>query len=496
MAAYTFNLSRNCLTNSSSTRRRIAVLGGGVSGLTAAYTLARARQAGAPIDEFLVEAKDRLGGVVQTEHVNGFVIEAGPDSFLTEKPEAAALCRELGLGESLIGSNDHRRRTYVLHHGKLVPLPDGLMLLVPRKIWPIVRTRLLPLTSKLAMASERFMSPPARDGAADESVESFVTRHFGSSMLENIADPLLAGVYGGDSALLSARSVLNRFWQMEENYGSLARGVLAARRKRQAARRKDPNFRPAADPPLFTTLKNGLGEMAETLAKNLDRDRVFMRQRIEAIETEQADGQPVYRIRCEGGASHIAHALVLALPTFECARLLATLDAPLARTLAAISYTSAMTVALGYDSQVASRLPAGFGYLVPKKENRRLLACTFVHNKFDHRAPPRHALLRCFLGGARDGGVLNLSDDEVLSLVEEELRTVLSLSAEPLFHRIHRWPSSMAQYHVGHWKILSQIEARLKDHPSLALAGNAYSGIGISDCVRTGRAAAERVLKS
>jgi len=482
------------LTNSDSTRRRIVVLGGGISGLAAAYTLARARQAGAAIEEFLVEGKDRLGGAIQTEEVNGFVIEAGPDSFLTEKPEAAALCRELGIGESLIGSNDRRRKTYILHRGKLVPLPDGLMLLVPRRILPIIKTRLLPLGSKLAMASEWLMSPPARDSLADESVAAFVTRHFGSAMLENIADPLLSGVYGGDSALLSARSVLSRFWQMEEQHGSLARAVLIARRKRRKAARANPSSVPAAEPPLFTTLKNGLGELTATLTKHLDSDRVFLGKRIEAIETEQTGSQPTYRIRCQDGVSFTAHALIFALPAYECARLLSPIDAALAQALNAILYTSVMTVALGYGPEVASTLPAGFGYLVPKHENRRLLACTFAHNKFDHRADPGQALLRCFLGGARDGGVLNLSDDVILSLVQQELRSVLGLSAEPQLHRIHRWPSSMAQYHVGHWKILSRIEERLREHPSLALAGNAYSGIGISDCVRTGRAAAERVL--
>jgi oxygen-dependent protoporphyrinogen oxidase len=483
------------LTKPDPSRRRIAVLGGGISGLTAAYTLARARQSGSPIEEFLVEASSRLGGVVQTERLGEFVLEAGPDSFLSEKPEAAALCRELGLGDSLIGSNDARRRTYILHRGKLVPLPDGLMLMVPTRMWPLVTTSLIPFGSKLSMARELFMPAPDRDVNADESVASFVSRHFGSAMLENIADPLLSGVYGGDSELLSARSVLNRFWQMEEEYGSLARGIRAARRKRLEAAGKNPNSGPPSASPLFTTLKNGLGQMTEALSKELDHDRVFTGRRIDAIEKEQANFESLYRIRCEGGASHTAHAVVLAMPAFECSRLLAGLDASLGESLRSIPYSSAMTVALGYDARVASRLPAGFGFLVPRKEHRRLLACTFVHNKFDHRAPTGQALLRCFLGGARDGDVLKLSDDAVLALVQQELRAVLNLSAEPLFYRIHRWPSSMAQYNVGHAEILARIETRLKNHPTLALAGNAYSGIGISDCVRTGRAAAERVLR-
>ena len=226
------------MTTPQPTRKRVAVLGGGIAGLAAAYTLARARQAGAPVEELLIEGRGRLGGVIRTERFEGFVIEAGPDSFLAEKPEAAALARELGLGDSLIGSNDRQRRTYILHRGRLVPLPDGLMFLVPTRLWPMVTTPLLPLSSKLAMAAELFASPPSGNlnQGSDESVASFVRRHFGDAMLENIADPLLAGVYGGDSGALSVRSVLPRFWEMERKYGSLTRATLRAMRQRRKAR--------------------------------------------------------------------------------------------------------------------------------------------------------------------------------------------------------------------------------------------------------------------
>lgn len=469
-------------------------MGGGVSGLTAAYALARARQAGAPIEEFLIEAKDGLGGVIQTENVNGFLIEAGPDSFLTEKPEAAVLCRELGLGESLLGSNDGERRTYILHRGRLVPLPDGLMLLVPTRIWPVITSSLLPMGAKLSMASEWFMSPPDNP-SGDVSVADFVRRHFGSELLDNIADPLLAGVYGGDSASLSARSVLSRFWQMEQKYGSLTRGVLKARGQRRADAKKNSRGTPAPLPPLFTTLKGGLGQLTEALAKNLDCARVFSGRRIESIEIEQVNSKDGYRIRCLGGASFVADAIILAVPAFECSRLLAGLDAALAKSLATINYSSAMTVALAYDAALAGKLPPGFGFLVPQKEKRRLLACTFVHAKFSQRAPAGQALLRCFLGGSRDPGVLELSDEAIIRIVREELETVLKFSATPLFHRVHRWPRAMAQYQVGHEETVTRIQTRLQSHLTLALAGNAYSGIGISDCVRTGRAAAEGVLQ-
>ena len=474
-------------------RRRIAVLGGGISGLTAAYVLARARQAGAPIEEFLIEAKDRLGGVIQTENVDGFVIEAGPDSFLTEKPEAAALCRELGIGDSLLGSNDSERRTYILHHGKLTPLPDGLMLLVPTRLWPMVNTPLLPLRSKVAMASE-WMMPPS-NSHDDESVADFVRRHFGSAMLDNIADPLLAGVYGGDSALLSARSVLNRFWKMEKKHGSLTRAVLQARRQRKADAKKGGADKPRVAPPLFTTLKHGLGQMTETLIKNLEGTRLHTGQRVVTIDIEATGSGPRYQIRCDGNVSYAADAIVMAMPAHACSRLLTGIDPALAESLGAVPYNSAMTVALAYDEETAKLLPPGFGFLVPRKESRRLLACTFVQGKFAHRAPQGKALLRCFLGGSRDQEVLKLSDQEIVALVRHDLASILKLKIEPLFHRVHRWPASMAQYHVGHEEAVARITARMENHPGLALAGNAFSGIGISDCVRTGRAAGERVVQ-
>ncbi len=478
--------------------RRIAVLGGGISGLAAAYTLARARQAGAPIEELLIEASGRLGGVVQTEQVEGFVIEGGPDSFLAEKPEAAALARELGLGDALIGSNDSERRTYILHRGRLVPLPDGLLLLVPMRFWPVVTTRLLPLRSKLSLMAEWFRSPSPHEENADESVASFVRRHFGEAMLENIADPLLAGVYGGDSERLSVRSVLPRFWEMERKYGSLTRAALESRRRA----REDSKTGPPEKKPLFMTLVGGLGQLIEKLKEQLPEARVRLGQRVIGIDPRHANRPGVtepdscaYIIRCEGGTSYDADAVILAMPTHECSRLVSAFAPQVGELLRGIPYSSAVTVALAYGSEPLRRLPPGFGFLVPRKEKKQLLACTFVHNKFNERVPEGKALLRCFLGGTRDSEAVNLGDDEMVSIVREELKEILNLSAEPLFHRIHRWPDSMAQYVVGHAARLKAIETQLEKNPDLFPAGNAYSGIGLSDCIRSGRAAAERALR-
>jgi protoporphyrinogen/coproporphyrinogen III oxidase len=465
--------------------RRIAIVGGGISGLTAAYTLAQARERGLPVSEILIEADNQLGGVVRTEHLEGFVLEGGPDSFISEKPEAAALCRELGLGDSLIGSNDDERQTYILHKGKLVPLPEGLMLLAPTRIMPFLRSPLVPLPSKLMLATEWFVTP-TKPRDYDESIGTFVRRHFGKAMLENIVDPLLAGVYGGDSMALSLESVLPRFREMENQRGSLIRGAMAAKRKAGKAEQKGKS--------LFMTLKNGLGELTRALETRLDPSRVHLGQRVVSIERTGHHWKSPYSIRCEGNQAYEAEAVILALPVHECAGFFASFTEDLVDACRAVPYSSAITVNLGFDEDVAAALPPGFGFLVPGKERSRLLACTFVHRKFPFRAPPGKALLRCFLGGTRDPEIMQMSNNEIIPLVRQELRSILGVEASPLFSLISRWPFAMAQYNVGHKDRIMRIEGLVQKYPHLHLAGNAYSGIGISDCIRTGKDAAQQVL--
>jgi oxygen-dependent protoporphyrinogen oxidase len=330
-------------------------------------------------------------------------------------------------------------------------------------------------------------------------------------MLENVADPLLAGVYGGDSGALSVRSVLPRFWEMERKHGSLTRATLRAMRQRRKARANSSGTEqpdsagtgaaPRGALPLFMTLKDGLEQLTSKLAQRLDKTRVHLGRCIAGIELAQ--GRPGgaadkcsrrYEIFCEGGPAFDADAIILAMPTHECSRLLSPLHPTLGGLLGQIPYSSSMTVSLAYAEGTTEHLPPGFGYLVPRKENRRMLACTFVHRKFNHRAPEGKALLRCFLGGSRDPEALNLPDEEVVSLVRKELKEILSFSFDPLFCRIHRWSASMAQYPVGHAERIRRIRSQLQDLPGIYLAGNAYSGIGISDCIRTGRAAAQSAM--
>lgn len=465
--------------------RRIAIVGGGISGLTAAYKLAQARQRGLPVSEFLIEADDRLGGVVRTEHLEGYVLEGGPDSFISEKPEAAALCRELGLGDLLIGSNDDQRQTYILRKGKLVPLPEGLMLLTPTRIRSFLKSPLIPLPSKLMMATEWFVTP-TKPRDHDESIGTFVRRHFGKAMLENIVDPLLAGVYGGDAKSLSVESVVPRFRDMENQYGSLIRGAMAAKRSAGKAKEKSGS--------LFMTLKNGLGDLIKALEARLDPSRIHLGQRVVSIEKVGHHWKSPYRIRCEGNQDYEADVVILALPVHECAGFFASFTQDLVDACRGIPYSSAITVNLGFEEEVASALPPGFGFLVPGKEGSRLLACTFVHRKFPNRAPAGKALLRCFLGGTRDPEIMQLSNNEIIPLVRQELRSILGVEASPLFSLISRWPFAMAQYNVGHQDRVKRITGLIEKYPHLHLAGNAYSGIGLSDCIRTGTEAAQQAM--
>ncbi|MGH9454566.1 MAG: protoporphyrinogen oxidase, partial [Terriglobia bacterium] len=369
---------------------RVAVIGGGIAGLAALRELRRSRESGRPVSEFLLEASGRLGGVIRTECVDAFAIEAGPDSFLTEKPEAAELCREIGLGDELIGSNDAARRTGILHRGRLVTLPDGLYFFIPSRLQPIITTPLLSLSTKVRMLRELFIRPTGNSerGTEDESVAQFIRRHFGQAMLENIVDPLLSGVYGGDAELLSMRSVLPRFCAMEKEQGSLIRAILRARTRAPKA----SSFRP-----IFTTLRGGLGGLIARLtppdlpAGPATERRVWLQARVEKIE--RSDARPHepgraasrYTIRLRDGKSLEADAVILALPAYECSRLLMPFDGALGSAFGEIQYSSALTVALAFGESAARQLPLGFGFLVPKKEGRHLLACTFVHQKFGHR---------------------------------------------------------------------------------------------------------------
>jgi oxygen-dependent protoporphyrinogen oxidase len=462
--------------------KRIAIIGSGISGLSAAFALEERRRASVPLEYVVFESSPRLGGVLVTDHVEGCLVEAGPDSFLTEKPWAADLCRRVGLADQFIGSNDADRKTYILAKGKLVVIPDGLMFMVPTKVLPTVFSSLFSLGTKLHMAREWFHPPRKAD--ADETVASMVERHYGPEMVDRLADPLLSGVYGGEASQLSVRAVLPRFAEMEAKHGSLGRAMLAARRKMLSAAN-------APARPLFTSLKDGMQQLVDAVVARLPATALRTSTPVQSIQP-QAGGWLV----SAGYASDQFDAVIVATPAPAAAALLQGASASLASELGAIQYTSSITVNLGYDQQVRSSLPPGFGFLVPRSEGKQMLAATFVHNKFPHRAPEDRALVRCFVGGARNEQILQAPDEEILRLVREELRQIIGITAEPRFARVYKWKGAMAQYGVGHLERLERIERLRQQLPGLALAGNGYRGIGVPDCVRSGSDAAGQVLSA
>lgn len=449
--------------------RRPVIIGGGIAGLAAAYEFS---QAG--LRPLVIEERPRLGGVIQTETVDGCVLEAGPDSFLSAKPAGLELITELGLGGDVIGSNDRERVTYLVRRNRLVPMPDGLMMMVPTRILPVAMSPLLGWGTKMRMGLEYFKSPPSSP-PPDRTVAEFIREHYGQETVDYLAEPLLSGVYGGTADSLSVNSVLPRFVEIERKYGSLTKGVLAARRL-QAGQGKAP---------LFRTLRGGLQQLIDKLTPYAEP----LHRRAEAVERIEGG----YRIRA-GGDWIETDVLVLALPAYAAGALLKPLHAQLAGWLEEVPYSSSITLALVFDTKDCGPIPPGHGFLVPRPERKTLVACTFVQAKFNHRVPPGKSVLRCFLGGAGNEAILDQSDDDIVAAVQAELKQLLGWTSKPAAIRLTRWRRAMAQYTVGHTARVAAIRGAINQMPGLELAGNAYDGIGIPDCIRLGRAAARALV--
>ena len=487
---------------------RIAIAGGGTAGLAAAFELEKARAAEAAVDYTLFEERPRLGGSLASEMVGGAVLERGPDSFLTEKPAAAELCRELGLGGELIPSNDAARKTYIVVRNRLVALPDGLMFLVPTKLVPAALTPLFSVRTKARMAME-LLHPP-RPAAGDEPVAALVERHFGREAVDRLADPLLSGIYGGDATQLSAQTVLPRLVEMERQYGSLTRGMIAAHKRMRAMAKNSPKRSEQqraeergskgareggnSGAAIFTALRGGMQQIVDAVAARLDPANARTGTLVRAIAKTES-GWSV----AAGAGRQDFDALIMAAPAWAAAGLLAPVDAALASDLSGIPYSSSITANLIYDEARIGALPEGFGFLVPAVEGRSMLACTFAHRKFLGRTPPGKAVFRAFLGGMRGEALLAESDDALLATVRREMSEILGATtfpaaAEPEHAQVSRWRRAMAQYAVGHKERVQRINARVAALPGLRLAGNAYDGIGVPDCIRLGRKAARELV--
>jgi protoporphyrinogen/coproporphyrinogen III oxidase len=462
--------------------KRVAVIGGGLSGTAAAWQLAQDGRC-----EFtLYEASRRLGGTVETEYRDGFVIECGPDAWITEKPWARELAIELGLEDEIISSNDHIRRTYLLQRDQLAPMPDGMRMMVPTRWEPIMESPLFSPQARQAYLDEPRNAEALRQSALkeneDESVASFVRRHFGDEVTRTIAGPLLAGIFGGDIEQLSARAVIPAFLKMEREHGSLINALQE---------KQNPQSESA---PVFTTLKSGLQTLVDRMQDTLPPNAVRFEHPVSAISRCGAQWQIEAR-----GAKETFDALIVATPAHATRELLRPLHEDFA-TLLQMEATSAIVVALAFTADQARnlRIPRGFGYLVPPParagdaDHTQLLACTFVDQKYEHRVPQGAALLRAFFGGAAAEALRNESDADLIALARQHLSAALCPLPEPAISLIRRWPLSLPQYAVGHVERMKKLAALTETFPGLQLIGNAYHGVGLPDMIRQGRDAARK----
>ena len=461
--------------------RRAVVVGGGIAGLTAAYRL---RHGSPGLAVTLVEAAPRLGGKILTEHPDGLVIEAGPDSFLSAKPAATRLCEELGLGGELVGTTESGGGTYILRDGRLEPLPEGISGLVPTRARPLLHSGLLSTRAKLRMGLEAFI--PARRDQGDESVAAFVRRRFGVEAYERMAQPLLSGIYAGDAEQLSLLATFPRLRESERTHGSLIRGMLAQRRAAPQPASGDAPRRSA-----FLSLAGGLGELTDTLARALDGVEVRTGLAATAVAWR---GSGRWTLGLADGTALEADVLLLATPAWASADLLQGLAARPAATLRQIPYTSTATITAAYRREDVARLGAGRGFVIPRVEDRELTAVTWVTSKFPGRAPDGLALVRGFVGRAGREEAVGLPDDELVALMRRELREILGLTAEPVLTRVYRWPRALPQYTLGHLERVATIERHVAQLPGLFLLGSAYRGVGIPDCIQSGSEAAARAL--
>jgi len=453
---------------------KAVVVGGGLAGLAAAYRL----ESLLPEAEIvLVERTERVGGALLTERADGFVIEGGPDSFLSRKERGVGLCKELGIADELVGRRRENARSYVRRGSELHQLPEGLTGMIPTDLDSLAESTLLSQAGRERLAAEVDL-PPEPPGA-DESIASFVTRRLGQEAYERLVEPLMTGIYGGDGAQLSLQGTFPNLRSLELEHGSVIRGLGA-----QSAAS-------AGSYPPFVTLASGTQTLVIRLAERLRRTRVLTGR----VALGVRRGDRGYEVELDQGERLHADGVVVAVPAFAAAGLLADFDPDLAAVHAEIPYASSTVVTLGYREEDVTHPLDGYGYVVPRAEGSDVLACSWSSSKWEGRAPEGSVLIRVYAGrfGGRD--VTLDSDDELVALARDELR-LLEIEADPYLSRVHRWPRGMPQYVLGHPERLERIESALADIPGLALAGAAYRGVGIPDCIYSGEEAARSLAES
>ena len=473
---------------------RVAIIGGGISGLACGFRLRELATAHEmPIEIALFESSRRVGGALETIRRDGFVMETGADSFLSEKPAGAKLAERLGLASELIGTQEQFRKTFVVRAGRLVEIPEGFSLIAPACFGPLIRSPLFSPMGKLRMMIEPVI--PKRRGTDDESLGAFVRRRLGREVLTRVAQPLAGGIYTANPETLSVSATMPRFVEMERRYGSVIRGLRAAARSRNAEARGTSGARWS----LFLSFKNGVGSIVDALtarlAENIRRGaEVVAISRIPNGDALDSTSTGSWRIALQDGASFAADAIVCAAPAFAIAPMLQPSNSELGETLSAIKYASAATVNLAYRGTDFPDLPAAFGFVVPVAEHRRIIAGSFSSLKFTGRAPAGMVLARVFIGGALQAGMMNLNDAEMIAAARDEFASLLGVTTEPIQTCVRRWPDSMPQYAVGHLTRVAEIERIAAGIPGLALAGAYFRGVGIPDCIASGERAAETIF--
>ena len=473
------------------TKKRVVIIGGGISGLAAAHHLVElSAQEHRPLEILLLEASAQAGGVIRTHRRDGFLLEGGPDAFISEKPEALALVRRIGLEKHLIETNDAHRRSFIVRGGKLLPVPEGFQLLAPSRFMPFITSGIFSWTGKARMALDLVLPRRAQTNGnvSDESLAEFVRRRLGREALERMAQPMVGGIYTADPERLSLRATMPRFLEMEREHRSLLRAMWHARRGQS---KTEASGTSGARYSLFLSFDEGMQMLTDELVTRLPKGAVHLKTKVEALAFDEAAQQ--WKLRTEAGEVIEADAVCVALPAYAAASLLRGLDAPLADELDAIPYASTATVNLAYRRADITHPLDGFGFVVPFVEKRSTLACSFSSIKFAGRAPEGHALLRAFVGGSLQPEMFQLDEAAMVAAVRQDLSELLGVKAEPLFTVVEKWPRSMAQYHIGHLERVERIRSRLKAFQTLHLAGNAYGGAGIPDCIRSGETAAREI---
>ncbi|MXV77423.1 protoporphyrinogen oxidase, partial [Candidatus Poribacteria bacterium] len=458
-------------------QNRAIVIGGGITGLAAGYRLLReADNRNIPLTLTLLEARNRVGGVIQTEQREGFIIEHGPDAFISTKPWAKALSEELGLTEKFIGTNPKVRQSFVVRKGRLLPVPEGFYMMAPGSFLPFIKSPIFSLAGKLRIALDLFIS--SRSDMTDESVADFVRRRLGKEAFERMAQPMIGGIYTSDAENLSLKATFPRFIEMEREHGSIIKALIAQKRKSSQTSRDTSGPRYS----LFLSFRDGMQTLVDTLAENLSKN-IHLQSHVKHVKQKQSNIKHdwCWQVHLDNGEMLEAEILCIALPAPKASILLSDVLPQLSDKLNTISYSSSATVNLAFRREDISHPLNGMGFVVPITEQRNLIGCSFSSVKFENRAPSDYVLLRAFVGENTYyiKGKDKPDSDELTSILHKDLSELLGISAEPIFSVISQHTQAMAQYQVEHQKRVREIDKLAKELPGLALTGNAYHGIGI-----------------